>query len=701
MRRFLIVALCSILAFFAISCKAEPESATLRIEMDKGVRTLSPERENMEINGYKVIAVGPDGKENTPRYTYYSYINLDNLSVGEWTIKVYGFNKDKVDICYGEATVALSAGKNSLRINVDRLIGKGSLSLTLKWNTEAFPNAKSVSLSLKAQDGTVVDISSSNPENGSVVIVKDNMDTGSYALTAKLLDREGNILSGIAEAIRISNQEKTEGEITFPFSAGGGAGESEIEISNNTSLPVEVEINGLESLLEENKSFTLNISLPSSSPISLNDLETVWYLDGEEVGRGSQCTFQNGVKSGIHRIDVITQTKDKGSMGSTGKSFQAAANTNHGDPYQKYTLQEGKDWKLGMGVTVRFLPDNRLLIASNQYKTVQLVKTDGPSPSVESEYTYASLGFDGDVVDFSSYGEEEDGHWNVVFLINQKLGCKAVNVMVSKSQLTVIGEATSFDQNGGEGKADSFVSIVPCKTTLVATIQSNDRRRMGIVLFNQNADNENFVRRDDWYSQDPQIEWGGTGFKNTSSIPEMGYVIITSAERSKVYKFAGSESLSISEHMMWKDEDLFFEYYAQNRFLPEFLNARSCGFLSRSGDYAFVFTPSAIYYYKLNPGNFGEYTLYHTQTFTEEGITMVKMAPDTQYCYLLDNKKERLYTMRSENDWSVGGPVLKEGSWIECDVSGADNIEISLSGEYLAVYNKTNTSCINIIKTAR
>lgn len=701
MKRVLIILFCVLSALIMQSCSDKPEGATLRVEMDKSVRTVTPERDNMEIYGYKVIAVGPDGKESAPRYTYYTYINLDSLSVGEWTIKVYGFNKDRVDICYGETTVSLIAGKNSAKVNVDQLVGKGSMSLTLKWDKVAYPKAKSVKVTLNAQDGTEISLMPSEPSNNSVVIVKDNMDTGSYKFSAKLLDSEGNSLSGVVEAIRISNGEKTEGEIVFPSSAGETSN-GKIEISNNTSLPVEVEINGLESLVEENKSFTLNISLPKSSPLTINDLDTTWFLDGEEVGRGSEFTFTDGVKSGVHRIDVVTQTKDKGSMGSTGKSFQAAANTSHGDPYQKYTLNDGGKWKLGSGVTMHFLPDNRLLIASNQYQSVQLVDTNGVTPVVESEYTYSALGFDGDVADFASYGEEDDGYWNVVFLINQKLSCKAVNVMVSKNQLIATDEATGFDAKGGDGKADRFISIAPCKNTLVATIQSNDRRRMGIVLFNQNAEKGNMVRRDNWYSTNAQLEWGGTGFKNIASIPEMGFIIVTSGERSKVYDFVtGSETISISEHMMWKDEDTFFEYYNQDRFKAEFLDARSCGFLSRNGDYAFVFTPSAVHYYKREYGNFDEYTLYHTENISEDGISIIKMAPDTEYCYLLDNKNERLYTMRSENSVSDGGLILKKGSCIDCDVKEANEIEISLSGEYLAVYNKTNTNCINIVKTAR
>ena len=388
-------------------------------------------------------------------------------------------------------------------------------------------------------------------------------------------------------------------------------------------------------------------------------------------------------------------------MGSSSISFQAASNTNHGDPYQKYTLNEGSEWKLGSGVVMHFLPDNRLLIASNQYKTVQLVSVNGITPVVESEYTYSDLGFDGDVADFSSYGEEDDSFWNVLFLINQKLSCKAVNVMVSKSQLVVTDEAKNFDKDGGDGKADKFISITPSKSTLIATIQSNDRRRMGIILFNQNAEKGKMVRRED-YSLDPQIEWGGTGFKNIASIPEMGYVIVTSGERAKVYQFTqNSSGISIGEHMVWKDEDAFFEYYAQNRFKADFLDARACGFLSHSGDYAFVFTPSEVNYYKRNYDNLDEYALYHTEDIKEEGISIIKMAPDTKYSYLLDTKNERLYTLRSEDSLEKGGLVLTKGSWIDCDVKGANEIEISLSGEYLAVYNKNSTSCINIIKTAR
>ena len=74
MKRVLIILFCVLSALIMQSCSDKPEGATLRVEMDKSVRTVTPERDNMEIYGYKVIAVGPDGKERAPRYTYYTYM---------------------------------------------------------------------------------------------------------------------------------------------------------------------------------------------------------------------------------------------------------------------------------------------------------------------------------------------------------------------------------------------------------------------------------------------------------------------------------------------------------------------------------------------------------------------------------------------------------------------------------------------------
>lgn len=702
MRRSIIIVLC-IALLLAVSCKEAPEGATLRIEMDRKIRTVAPEKENMEVYGYKVILTGPEGKESAPRYTYYSYINLDGLTVGVWKVKVYGFNKERVDVCYGEVETTLTAGKNSIKVKLDQLVGTGSLALTLKWDEYAFPDAHSVRVTLKASDGTDIALFPSTPSRGRVIITKENLETGSYALTAKLLDSNGNILSGIAEAVRISNQDQSVGEITFPSETKEEENSGKVEISNDTSIPIEVTINGLESLMAENTPFTLNISLPQSSPVRLGDLDTVWYLDGELVGRGNEYTFRNGVEKGIHRIDVFTQTSNKGSMGSTTAVFQAAVSTNHGDPYQKYTLEDGENWKLGTGCVMHFLPDDRLLVASNQYKTFQLINTGGSRPELDGEFTFESLGIDGTVADFAASGDEGDSYWPVIILVNQKFSCKAVNTIVSKHEMTATDEATNFDSRSGEGRADRFVSIAATNGIFVASIENNDRSRMGIVLFNQNSTKGNMVKRDDWYSNEPFLEWGHTGYKCMSAIPENGFAIISAGTRSKIYSLKKNNSggIGIREYMMWQSWEDFISYYNQGKCKAEFSSAQSCGFLSKDGSYAFVFSPEGIYYFKDMTKENEEYSIYYTESLLGRSIGDVSMSPDTEYCYMLDNDTHRLYTMEPKMDASKGGFVLVPGNWIDFGPKSADKIEISLSGELLAIFNKTDSSYITLVRAAR
>ena len=80
MKKYIVGLFVLLTLFSFISCKAELETATLRVEMDSERRTLKPDEKEMSIYGYKVIAVSPDGKESDPYYTYYSYINIDGLN---------------------------------------------------------------------------------------------------------------------------------------------------------------------------------------------------------------------------------------------------------------------------------------------------------------------------------------------------------------------------------------------------------------------------------------------------------------------------------------------------------------------------------------------------------------------------------------------------------------------------------------------
>ena len=54
-----------------------------------------------------------------------------------------------------------------------------------------------------------------------------------------------------------------------------------------------------------------------------------------------------------------------------------------------------------------------------------------------------------------------------------------------------------------------------------------------------------------------------------------------------------------------------------------------------------------------------EYSIYHKESLDGSNIGDLKMSPDTEFCYALDNESHRLYTMRSVMDSSKGGFVLE------------------------------------------
>ncbi len=700
MKKYIVGLFVLLTLFSFISCKAEPETATLRVEMDSERRTLKPDEKEMNIYGYKVITVSPDGKESDPYYTYYSYINIDGLNVGKWKIKVYGFNFNRRDISYGEGEISLIAGKNNLTVALETLVGEGNLDLKIKWNSETIKNVKTIHTMFKSQSGKEIVLSPSTPTGGESSIVYTNLPSGSYTLQISLLDQNGTKLCGLTEAIRITNGITTNGEIIFSSNTDT-TGSAEVKISDKTSLPVEVKINGVESLLEANKAFSVNISIPTNSKISLESLNTIWYLDGIEVGRGNEFTFTNGVTEGLHRLDVLTSTGENGSVGSSSISFQAASSTKEGDPYQKITIENGTTYYLGNNVVAHFLPNNDLLVASNQYRKLQLLSPSFSSCTLKATYSYEELGLDGNVCDFITSGDKLDSYYSVIFLCNETSSCKAVNLIVSKDTITYNDEVTQFDPNGGTNRACHFVSIAEGDNIFLATIESTDKTRMGYIYFNINPKKGEMINRDECYIGAPNLEYGYSGFKTLSSLPNQGLFIASSGQRAKIIEshINSQGYASISQYFCWVSWDDFIEYYNKGKFKKEFDDAKSCGFLTRDGKYAFVLSTEGIYYYKDSTDINEDYQLYSTEEFEKGTVVDIAMCRDVKYGYRIDNKNKKLYTLTPS--LKDGDYFLEPSSSIELDNSDSDTIEISPNGSCLALYNKKDSFTLTIIKTSR
>ena len=700
---FLIVLL-SLIAL--ASCdNAEVESATLRIEMNSSRRTIGPEdSENLSIYGYKVIAVSPDGKESKPYYTYYSYINLEGLSLGTWTIKVYGFNSKRTDLSYGEGEISLISGKNTLSVDLIDLVGEGDLSVTLDWSESGLENVYSVKTVFKDQSGKEIKLTPSTPVGYQSTIIHTNLPSGSYTLQVELLDRSGKKLQGLTEAVRISNGAESKAQLKFPCSSTDEETSSAtVTISDKTSTPVEVHITGVETLIEAEKPFTVSISVPADSAVKEKDINAVWHLDGNEMGTGTQFTFSSGVSEGWHRIDVVTSTGEAGSLGSNSITFQAASSTNSGDPYEKMTILNSEKYIMGKNTVMHFLPNNYLLVASNQYRTVQLLDVSSASVKVCAGYSYDELGIDDyKVADFATSGSKYDTYYSVIFVCNSTSSCKAMNMMVSTTQITNVDEATEYDKRVSVNKACQFVNITEANNFLVATIQNTTRSRMGYVAFNINPEKGKMINRDDKYIMDPDIDFGYSGFKDISSLPEAGYFVVISGQKGKVIQCqlkSSSEYAAMNEYHLWTSFDDYMEALEKETPQDDFRDGFDCGFLTSDGQYAFVASTEGIYYYKLNSDSFYEYEYYLTESYTEGSVGAVKMCRDVKYGYMVDNARRALVTLTPTED--NGYYVLKKGTTIALDSGTYNEIDISSDGKYLVVYNKDSCSCAHIIKASR
>lgn len=702
----LFIVLCVLLTLVGfISCETQTETATLRVEMKNSRRTIQPGEDNLEIYGYKIVTVSPDGKESEPYYTYYSYLNLEGLNVGKWSIKVYGFNSDRKDIVYGEGEISLIAGKNTIAISLDELVGEGDLSVLLDWSESGVDGVTTIDTVFKSQDGKEIILSPSSPVNSQSTISQLNLPAGSYTLQVSLLDKEGKKLLGLAEAVRISNGAVSKTTLKFLGTTGDESGSADITISDKTSVPVEVRIVGVESLIEADKPFTVAISVPSDSAITEKSLNSIWYLDGEKVGEGNEFTFQNGVSAGSHRIDVTTSTGEEGSVGSQSVQFQAAVSTNTGDPYQKITIQNGSDFALGSDTIIRILPNNYLLSASNQYRRMQLISVSTASAKVVADYTYDQLKIgDYKVADFITSGSKNEQYYSVIVLCNSTSTCKAVNLMVSKTQISYCDEETDFDSDGGADRACRFVNITEAKGVYVATLENIGKTRLGYMSFNIRPAVGKMVCRIFRCAQEPTMNYGYSGFKAMSSLPDTGFVIITAGQRSRAmecYYDKMYNSSSITEYNMWLSYDDYMKYYEEGQVKDEFRDGYDCGFLTNDGIFAFVLSSEGIYYFKLDTDSTDDYEIYNVEKIEKEGtIGAITMCDDVSFGYLIDNSEKKLYTVTPtirDDEYCY----LERGTSIALDSTAYNALEVSDDGTYLVVYNHDNCAKANIIKVAR
>ena len=382
--RWFLIPLIGLLCLMMGGCKEEsaPRS-TLQLRMvskEAVERSLVPQDTPLKVSRYAVEGEGPQGTTFSVMSTTEN-LEVEGLLIGNWTITAVGQNSSGVDLVTGQATVTLTPDPAPVIIELDSLAGKGLLSIQLAWNALNVSDP-SLQASLTDEQGNtqVLSPTTNNMASGSVTY-SGHYAAGSYLLNAQLFSG-GTAVAGCAEVVRIVGNRTTEGVITLQLDKYANV-PSGLTLVNQLGIPVECTILGISAMVNALQPVTVSLSAADTSNLAVD-----WYLDGVLIGSGLDCSFTPA--SGTHRLDVIAKGALKASSGSASISFTATVNGETGVPILVSTVQDNTGgMHIGIDAHAAFLPDGKILLASNQAQTIQVCRIVRDSLEVVHTYTAA------------------------------------------------------------------------------------------------------------------------------------------------------------------------------------------------------------------------------------------------------------------------------------------------------------------------
>ena len=376
--------LCCCMCFTFGGCKEESAGrSSLHVSMERrsgAEKTLLPNDTPLEVSRYVVEGVGPQDTTFSVMSNT-SAVDVDGLLIGNWDITAVGRNSQGVDLVTGSVSVNLTKDPLETVITLDALSGNGMMDIHLQWDASKINNPN-LEVWLTDPEGTTTSLTptTNNMENGSVVF-NGSYPAGSYLLRVKLYSG-ATAVAGCAEVIRIVGNKTTEGTVALTLDKYANI-PATITLVDNLGVPVECSIQGVSEVMQAQVPATATLSSGEST-----DLEVSWYLDGEEVSNALSCSFTPA--SGQHRLDVIAKGALLASTGSASITFKAAVEGTAGVPKIVGLVEDTTGGLyVGKNAHVAFLPDGKLVLASNQHQTIQICRIVRDTLEVVNTYTAA------------------------------------------------------------------------------------------------------------------------------------------------------------------------------------------------------------------------------------------------------------------------------------------------------------------------
>lgn len=234
-------------------------------------------------------------------------------------------------------------------------------------------------LKLKPQGEAEVDVSALVDLNEQTATARyySYLATGSYDLIFNLLS-DGEIIGGGVVVLRVLDGKTSSKEISLVIDKESSEATGFV-IKSSVSEPVRGTIEGMSALILPNSNTTATFNYSGGGGIG--SLSYRWFLDGEQLSSSSpSVTFKTF--SGSHRLDVVVQSPNLGSVGGFSFPFRASVAGREGVPVTVSDISNGQRdpynnvYKLDGIKTAAFLRDGRLLIASNSDLQLCEVKKD-------------------------------------------------------------------------------------------------------------------------------------------------------------------------------------------------------------------------------------------------------------------------------------------------------------------------------------
>lgn len=366
----------SIFVLLLFSSCQEPQktsSLTLNISQEntKKNKSILPEDIPLDVTQYTITGKGPFEKDSFSVSTHNNTATVKGLTVGNWDILAIGKNSDGLLLVSGKANVDIKKEPTSIAIELDTLVGNGNIKIDFNWDSQLINNPK-LELELINQSNNKIKVNPTTIDYTQGVATYESVARAdSYIMNAKLYDSE-ILVSGCMEAIRVVMNKTSSGVIHFTLNENNSPDlNTPIVITNHAGVPSTCYISEVPEVINYNQEVFPILKEENNLPLSNFSID--WYLDGELIGSGIDCSFIPNI--GFHRLDVVVENGDIGSLSSAFKEFEVKLNAPSYMPKVIKTINNGDfGYYAGSNMHICFLPDNKILSYCGETNTIQICR---------------------------------------------------------------------------------------------------------------------------------------------------------------------------------------------------------------------------------------------------------------------------------------------------------------------------------------